>query len=148
MVASAGLAITEAHFAPPGMNRLCAMTVEQSAGAATKALEVLKDLPLWLLSGLAVAVGVLLWIPELLPLALRPWLLGGSVTFGILAATPAIAMLFEGIPAWKKVRDDRRRFHITPEPQQRFWASSKRADGSIRTQVVARFRFRTGPRSR
>lgn len=114
------------------------MTVEQSAGAATKALEILKDLPLWLLCGFAVAAGVLLWIPGLLPLALRPWLLGGSVTFGILAATRVIAMLLDGIPAWKKVRDDRRRFHITPEPQQSFWASSKQADGSITTQVVVR----------
>lgn len=41
------------------------MTVEQSAGAATKALEVLKDVPLWLLSGLAISARVLLRIPVL-----------------------------------------------------------------------------------
>lgn len=114
-----------------------AMTVEQSAGAATKALDVLKDLPLWLLSGLAVAAGVLLWIPGLLPLAVRPWLTGGSVTFGVLAAARAIAMLFELIPVWKKMRQEHRRFHVTPEAQQSFWSSSKQADGSIVTQVVA-----------
>src|SRR5919108_3321466 len=111
------------------------MTVEQSAGAATKALEVLKDLPLWLLSGLSVAAGVLLWIPGLLPLAVRPWLIGGSVTFGVLAAARAIAMLFERIPVWKKMRQERRRFHVTPEAQQSFWSSSKQVDGSIVTQV-------------
>jgi hypothetical protein len=54
------------------------MTVERSAGAATKALEVLKDIPLWLLSGLAVAAGLLLWIPGLFPLAVRPWLVCGE----------------------------------------------------------------------
>jgi hypothetical protein len=34
--------------------------VEQGAGAATKALEVVKELPLWLLVGLAISAGVLL----------------------------------------------------------------------------------------
>lgn len=114
------------------------MTVEQSAGAATKALELLKDLPLWLLSGLAVAAGVLLWIPGILPLAVRPWLIGGSVTFGVLAAARGTALLFEQIPVWKRMREERRRFHVTGEAQQSFWSSSKQADGSIMTQVVAR----------
>jgi len=77
------------------------MTVEQGAGAATKALEVLKDVPLWLLSGLAVAAGVLLWIPGLVPLAVRLWFIGGGITFGVLAVARAIEMLLERIPAWK-----------------------------------------------
>jgi hypothetical protein len=47
-------------------------------------------------------------------------------------------MLFERIPAWKKMREECRRFHATPEAQQSFWLSSKQADGSIVTQVVAR----------
>jgi hypothetical protein len=122
------------------------MTVEQSAGAATKALEVLKDVPLWLLSGLAVAAGFLLWIPGLVPLAVRPWVIGGGVTLGVLAVARAISMLFEKIPAWRKAREERRRFHVTAEPQQSFWSSSKQADGSIVTQVVARLtvKNRTG----
>lgn len=114
------------------------MTVEQSAGAATKALEVLKDVPLWLLSGLAAAASVLLRIPGLLPLGVRSWVIGGGVTFGILAAARAIAMLFERVPAWKKMREERRRFHVVAEAQQSFWSSAKQADGSIVTQVVAR----------
>lgn len=114
------------------------MSVEQSAGAATKALEVLKDVPLWLLSGLAAAAGLLLWIPGLVPLALRPWIIGAGVTFGVLAIARAVAMLFEKIPVWKKAREERRRFHVTAEPQHSFWASAKQADGSIVTQVVAR----------
>jgi hypothetical protein len=115
------------------------MTVEQSAGAATKALEVLKDTPLWLLSGLAVAAGVLLWTPGLVPTAVRPWGIAAGMTLGILAAARAVAMLFEQAPVWKKEREERHRFHVTPDPQQSFWSSSKQADGSIVTQVVARF---------
>jgi hypothetical protein len=112
--------------------------VEQGAGAATKALEVLKDIPLWLLSGLAISAGILLWIPGLLPSSIRPWIIGGGVTFGVLAAARATAMLSEQIPLWRKARDERRRFQVTAEPQQSFWSSSKQADGSIVTQVVAR----------
>jgi hypothetical protein len=115
-----------------------AMSVEQSAGAAAKALEVLKDVPLWLLGGLAVAAGVLMWMPGLVPLPIRPWFIGGCVVFGTLAGARAIAMLFERMPVWKKTRDEHRRFHMTPEAQQSFWATSKQADGSITTQVVAR----------
>lgn len=114
------------------------MTVEQGAGAATKALAVLKDVPLWLLSGLAVAAGILLWIPGLVPLAVRLWFIGGGITFGVLAVARAIEMLLERIPAWKKMRNERRRFHVTAEVQQSFWSSAKQADGSIVTQVVAR----------
>jgi hypothetical protein len=115
------------------------MTVEQSAGAATKALEVLKDVPLWLLSGLAVAAGILLRIPGLIPPAVRLWFIGGSVTFGVLTAARAATMLFERIPAWKKMRDESRRFHLRAEAQQCFWSSAKQPDGSIMTQIVVRF---------
>jgi|GEM_PF-1965373 len=112
--------------------------VEQGAGTATKALEVLKDLPLWLLVGVAVSAGVLLWVPGLLPNSVRPWIVIVAITFAILAGARASAMLIEKIPVWKKARDERRRFHVTPEPQQSFWSSSEQADGSIVTQVVAR----------
>lgn len=112
--------------------------VEQGAGAATKALEVLKELPLWLFSGLAISAGILLLIPGLLPPSVRPWIISAGVTFAVLAVARATAILVEQIPAWKRARDERRRFHVTAEPQQSFWSSSKQADGSIVTQVVAR----------
>jgi hypothetical protein len=112
--------------------------VEEGVGAATKGLGVLKDLPLWLLAGLAASAGVLPRIPGVIPAGLRPWVIGGGVTFAVLTAARAVEMLFEQIPVWKKAREERRRFHVTAEPQQSFWSSSKQADGSIVTQVVAR----------
>jgi hypothetical protein len=114
------------------------MIVEQSAGAATKALEVLKDIPLWLLSGLAISAGILLSIPGLISVPARPWVVSAGVVFGVLAVARAVAMLFDRIPTWRKAREERRRFHLTADPQQSFWSSSKQADGSIITQVVAR----------
>jgi hypothetical protein len=116
--------------------------VEPNVGAATKALEVLKDLPLWLLAGLAVAAGTLLWAPwfaAALPASFRAWVLIGGVVFGVLALARTGALLLEKIPAWRKARDGRRRFYLSAEPQQSFWSSAKQADDSIVTQVVVRF---------
>lgn len=116
--------------------------VEQTAGAAAKIVEVLKDLPLWLLSGLAASAGVLVWIPSFAAVvspAVRPFVVIAGVIFGVLAVARGIALLLERVPAWRKARDQRRRFHLTPEPQQSFWSSAKQPDDSIVTQVVARF---------
>lgn len=116
--------------------------VEQATQTAAKTLEVLKDVPLWLLTGLAIAAGVLLWVPRFaasLQSAIRPFVVIAAVVFGVLAVVRAVALLLERIPAWSAARDERRRFHLTPEPQQSFWSSAKQADDSIVTQVVARF---------
>src|SRR5262249_21438974 len=118
------------------------MVAKQTTGTATKILEVLKDLPLWLLIGLAASAGVLLWIPPFaasLPPAIRPFVVIAGVIFGVLAVVRTIALLLERIPVWRAGRDERRRFHLTAEPQQSFWSSAKQSDDSIVTQVVARF---------
>src|ERR1019366_153549 len=117
------------------------MTVSESAGAATKALEILKDLPLWLLTGLAVACGVLLFFPAIAasaPAAARPWLVLGGIVFGVLAIARAIGTLLQKVPIWRASADGRRRFHMTPEPQQSFWSSAKQPDDSVVTQIAAR----------
>ncbi len=116
--------------------------VEQTAGTATRILEVLKDLPLWLLTGLAASAGLLLCFPPFaasLPPTIRPFVVIAGVIFGVLAVVRAIALLLERMPTWRAARDERRRFHLTPEPQQSFWSSAKQPDDSIVTQVVARF---------
>jgi hypothetical protein len=115
---------------------------EQTIGSATKIIEVLKDLPLWLLIGLTASGGVLLWVPFFavsLPQSVRPFVIIGVVIFGVLAIVRTIALLLERIPIWKAARNDRRRFHLTAESRQSFWASTKQPDGSIVTQVVVRF---------
>jgi hypothetical protein len=115
--------------------------VGEGAGATAKVLEVVKDLPLWLLTGLALSAGGLLWVPWFapsVPALARPWIMMAGVVCGILAGVRAIALLIEKIPAWRASADARRRFHTTGEPQQSFWSSAKQADDSIVTQVVAR----------
>jgi hypothetical protein len=58
----------------------------EGAGITTKMLEGLKDLPLWLLGGLAVASAVLLSFPSIaasLPIVARPWIVIAAVVFGV-----------------------------------------------------------------
>ena len=83
--------------------------VGEGAGTTAKVLEVLKDLPLWLLSGLAVSA-VLLLIPIFavsLPSVARPWIIVGGVVCAVLALARAIGVLIEKIPAWKTAADAR-----------------------------------------
>src|SRR5277367_2759449 len=101
--------------------------VGESAGTTAKLLEVLKDLPLWLLSGLAISAGVLLLIPTFavsVPSVARPWIIVGGVVCAVLALARAIGILIEKIPAWKTAADARRRFHLTAVPQQSHWSSA------------------------
>lgn len=115
--------------------------VGESAGTAAKVLEVLKDVPLWLLSGLSVSAGVLLWIPALavsVPTTAHPWIIIGGVIFAVLATARSVGLLIERIPGWKASVDARRRFHLIAVSQQSFWASAKQPDDSIVTQVVVR----------
>jgi hypothetical protein len=112
----------------------------ESVGTTAKVLEVLKDLPLWLLTGLAVSAGVLLLIPAFaasVPGVARPWIIVAGVVFGVLAVARAIGALIQKLPAWKSSADRRRGFHLTAIPQQSHWSSAKQADDSIVTQVAA-----------
>jgi hypothetical protein len=113
----------------------------EGAGITTKTLEVLKDLPLWLLIGLAVASGLLLFFPPiaaLAPAVARPWIVVLGVVFGVLAVARATGALIQRISVWKASADSRRRFHLMSDPQQSHWSSSKQPDDSVITQVAAR----------
>ena len=114
--------------------------VGEGAGIATKALEVVKDLPLWLLTGLAVSAGILLFLPGVapsIPGVARPWILITGVVAAVLAASRGIAVLIHAVPSWRASADARRKFHLTGVPQQSHWSTAKQADDSIITQISA-----------
>src|SRR2546426_5971896 len=115
---------------------------EEGKGAekTTKMREVRKALPLWLLIGLAVASGLLLFFPAIaasVPAVARPWIVLAGVVFGVLALARALGTLIQKISAWKASADRRRRFYLMPEPQQSHWSSSKQPDDSVVTQIAA-----------
>src|SRR5215467_12267725 len=113
--------------------------VGESAGSTAKILEVLKDIPLWLLTGLALSASVLLLpaVSKMLPPVARPWLVLCGVVFGVLAVARAMSALLKAIPLWRASADARRKFHITGVPQHSFWTTAKQVDDSILTQISA-----------
>jgi hypothetical protein len=116
--------------------------VQEGAGTAAKVLEVLKDLPLWLLFGLTISAGTLLFVPSIAalgPAIARPWIIVAGVVFGSLTVARGTGILIHEIPIWKASADARRRFRLIALPQQSHWSSSKQADDSIVTQISIDF---------
>jgi hypothetical protein len=102
--------------------------------ASTKVIEVLKDIPLWLLGGLAVALGVIAGIVRYTHLLPYIGFFLGSVFFGVLF----VSLLISKIPAWKLAANERVRFYLTPIAQESNLSSAKQADDSIVVQIVVR----------
>jgi hypothetical protein len=106
------------------------------SGEPAKLLEVVKDLPPWLLAGLFLVAGILLRFPPLavlLPGPFRPWIVFGGVVSGALTVDRATRLLAEKVPGWRAAARARRRFYLNAIPQQSFWSGSKQADDSIVT---------------
>lgn len=115
--------------------------IGEGTASAAKGLKVIKDLPLWVLVGLTIAGSILIFAPGIAPVVpstAKPWMIVATVLFGALAIARAAALLIEQIPQWRSARAARRKFHITPNPQQSFWHSPRQPDDSIMTQVAAR----------
>ncbi len=106
--------------------------------ASAKAIEVLKDIPLWLLGGLAVALGILTAFVHYTHLLPYIWFFVGSVFFGVLFFSRLIAVLIQEIPAWKSAAKERVRFYLTPIAQQSHLSSARQADDSVVTQIAVR----------
>ena len=71
--------------------------IRESAGITAKVLEVLKDLPLWLLIGLALSCGFLLFVPAIaasVPAIGDRWIVIAGVVIGALAIARGVGVLF------------------------------------------------------
>lgn len=118
------------------------MTPTENTDALTKLFEVVKDLPVWLLTALAVAAGLMLFMPQIngeLPKDYRSWLVVGFVLFGVLACFKWITVLIIAWRAWSAQVKAHKKFHVTPMTQHCHWSIAKQPDGSIVTQIVADF---------
>lgn len=116
-------------------------TPDQIAGAIGKTLGIFKDLPAWLLSGVACAAAILLlvpWVTGQLPPEIRPylpylWVV--IVVFGCLALFRWLAVGIETWQGWRASRRPRKTFHITAISGQ--WHSARQMDGSTVVQIIA-----------
>lgn len=116
-------------------------TVGESADAASKVIGVIKDLPLWLLAGLAATADVLLFVPSIaseMPEPYRPWLIAVAILTNILALFRLFAIAHDKLKESRASRAKRRTFHITPDALQAHWSTHKQADDSMTTQITVR----------
>jgi hypothetical protein len=113
----------------------------ESIGASTKALAVLKDVPLWLLTAIAAFLLLFPFLPGAGALLRAPalsWIGIAGILFAILAVCRLGNILIPAIRAmW--LREERRTFHLTLNDSQSFWSVAKQPDGSVVTQFVLRF---------
>ncbi|MDV6348212.1 hypothetical protein R2083_11875 [Nitrosomonas sp. Is35] len=118
------------------------MTPTENTKTLTKLFEVVKDLPVWLLTAFAFAAGLMLFMPQIsseLPEDYRPWLIVGFVLFGVLACFKWIIVLLIAWRAWKTQIKAHKKFHVTPMNQHCHWSVTRQPDGSLVTQIVADF---------
>lgn len=112
------------------------------AQSLAKTLEALKDFPLWLLTAVAVALGLFLLVPELstnLPKTYKPWFVLSAVLFIVLAIFRGVSVGFQWWRSWRISVAARRTFHLTPIDAQCFWSATRQSDDSVVTQIAARF---------
>lgn len=118
------------------------MTLADGSNFVTKLIETVKDLPAWLYTALAVAAGILFFVPAInheLPQETRPWLIGACVLFFTLAAFKWLDILVAAIRTQRSDAKARKSIHLTVVPQQCRWSVSKQVDDSLVTQIVVAF---------
>ncbi len=116
------------------------MTPPEGAKSMANFMEVVKDLPAWLLTAFAVVAGLLLFVPQIngeLPKDYRPWLVIGFVLFGVLAGVKWITVLVVAWRARSAEAKARKTFYATPIAQHCYWSVAKQPDDSLVTQIVA-----------
>ncbi len=116
------------------------MTTANNVGGYAKTLAILKDLPLWLLIGIALAAGIFIYFPNLsgaMPQSQRQLIVFVTVLFAILAICRFCDILVSYFIGYRTHLKTHKKFHLTPVVEQSFISAAKQPDGTIVTQVSA-----------
>jgi len=115
---------------------------EPTLSGAAKSLDILRQLPFWLLLGVGLACAILLFVPiaaSELPRELRPWLVGGGVLFGSLSIVRivlAVAALANSRLALARARPA---VHFASMRRYDFWTANETSNGAFQTQLRVGF---------
>jgi hypothetical protein len=115
--------------------------VGERAADVSKVVAVIKDLPLWLLGGIAASAIALLLVPSItrqLPDPFHPWLVIVAVVSGTLTIFRLISVTHGKLMERLASQSKRRTFHITPDPLQGRWHITRQVDDSMTTQIMLR----------
>src|SRR5436309_3497658 len=116
------------------------MTPVGDPGWFAKSIEAVKDIPAWMLTGVAVATDLLVFLPALsggLSPDNKSWLVILAVLFSVLAVSKWVSV---AVAAWhgsKAAAKAKKTFHMSPVMQNCYWSVSKQPDDSIVTQITA-----------
>jgi hypothetical protein len=108
----------------------------------TKALSVIKDLPLWLLTGIALSLAAFLSIPEFCGAVsedTRTWLAVAATAFAIFAGCRFVSVIISLIGRYRSTLEAQRTFHLTPITYRSFWSATRQKDGTVVTQLRTEF---------
>jgi hypothetical protein len=103
-----------------------------------RALDAMKQWPLWLFIAIALSLTVFVIVPDfrnLAPPAISAALVFSTIVAWIFTCTRAAKPLTEVVLAYLHHRDQSRYFFVTPIDHQSHWHVSKQPDGSSVTQV-------------
>lgn len=99
-------------------------------------LSILKDLPLWLIAGIAIAIDIVLFLPlskHGISFEVPWWFVFCCVLSNTLAITKSISIYNNR----RKYNLSRQTFHLSPVDEHCFWTAAKQKDGSIVIQLSA-----------
>lgn len=121
------------------------MTTGSEPAWIARFLENLKELPVWVLTALSVALCTYLLFPKLsgdLPSSQRSWLILGAVVFTSLAFSRWISLIWHAWISRAEKANVRRTFRLILIDNSYFWSASKQSDDSYVTQLCADFRVK------
>jgi hypothetical protein len=111
--------------------------MEPSSGLWARALDSVKNWPLWLLVAVALSLTVLVSIPDFRALASPATaLVYAGIVAWIFVLARAAKPITEAMQAYLHYREQSRYFLVTPIEGQCHWGVSKQPDGSYVTQVA------------
>jgi hypothetical protein len=113
--------------------------MDPSSGIWARALDGVKNWPLWLLVAIALSLTVLVAIPDFRALAsptTATALVYAAIVAWIFVLARAAKPITEAVLAYLHYREQSRYFLVTPVEGQCHWGVSKQPDGSYITQVA------------
>ncbi len=110
----------------------------EAIGTSGKALGILKDLPLWLLTATTLVPVIFLVVPEFSASAspeIRTWVRLAAVAFGILSVCRFGSVLIPYIAAQRQIEAARRVLRFVPLHHKCWWHLAKQKDDSYISQI-------------
>jgi hypothetical protein len=118
------------------------MTGAETPKVAETLIKTLKDLPFWMLAGLAIALDIILYVSSFaaqIPSDLQSWFALGAVFLNVLAGARLIDLFWSLGKAMVKSKAQRKTFHLSADEMQAHWGTARQPDGSVITQLALRF---------